>query len=37
MEVQQNIPSTALRGGVFLYQEVVRILFHNFSTMLKPC
>lgn len=35
MEAKQYIPNTALRGGVFLYQEVVRILFHNFSTTEK--
>ena len=35
MEAKQYIPNTALRGGVFLYQEVVRILFHNFSTTKK--
>ena len=31
MEAKQYIPNTALRGGVFLYQEVVRI----FSTTKK--
>lgn len=35
MKISHHIPNTALRGGVFLYQEVVRILFHNFSTTEK--